>query len=96
MRYAYPTGLNHAMRMIETFTCVLINLTFRVETCFLSMLGLRAILFVLLGQYKGRNMLSINVRAKGNTGVLSGQYKSRNMLSINVRAKGNTGVLSGH
>ena len=38
-----------------------------VETCFLSMLGLRAILYVLLGQYKGRNMLSINVRAKGNT-----------------------------
>ena len=60
------------------------------------MLGLRAILCVLLGQYKSRNMLSINVRAKGNTGVLSGQYKSKNMLSINVRAKGNTGVLSGH
>ena len=27
----------------------------------------RPILGVLLGQYKGRNMLSINVRAKGNT-----------------------------
>ena len=39
----------------------------RVETCFLSMLGLRAILRVLLGQYMGRNMLSISVRAKGNT-----------------------------
>ena len=49
------------------FTCVLINLTFRVETCFLSMLGLRAILCELSGQFKGRRMLSINVGAKGNT-----------------------------
>ena len=40
---------------------------YRVETCFVSMLGLRTILCVLLGQYKDRNMLSINVRAKGNT-----------------------------
>ena len=56
----------------------------RVETCFLSMLGLRAILCVLLGQYKGRNMLSINVGAKGDTTVfaLLGQYKGRYMLPI--------------
>ena len=56
-------------------THVLINLTFRVETCFLSMLGLRAILCILLGQYKGRNMLSINVRAKGNTVCIVGPVK---------------------
>ena len=42
-------------------------------------------------------MLSLSVKAKGNTVHIVGplQYKGRNLISINIRAKGNTVCIVG-